>query len=385
MVTEQILLTEDGEWLQPSDRPIDAQLVLVFASSKTIESPSLLERIRTQYPRAHTVAVSAPDNIAGDGVLELGGSTTAVQFDTARVAVASEMLSGRDDSARAGEALAAKLPRADLRHVIIVSEGIDINGTALLRGIKDVLGRSVSLSGGLASDGEAFKRTTVGLDEIPTSNRAVAIGLYGESLVIGKGSIGGWTPFGAVMKITRSEGNVAYELGGRPALQVYKDVLGPKAFALPASGLLFPLGIQAPEGGDQLVRTLLSIDAASGSVTFAGDVPEGYTARMMRANLDTLITAAGTAGSNAATRSLSPGAGESLVLMISCIGRKLVLQRRTDEEIRAARNAFGGNATFTGFYSYGEISPLNDLEECHLHNQTMTITAISETAFPSAG
>lgn len=176
MLTEQILLTEDGNWLRPSDNPIDAQLVLVFAASSIIESPSLLERIRTRYPRAHTVAVSAPDNIAGDGVLEKGGSTTALRFDTARIEVASEVLRGRDDSERAGEALGSKIPRDDLRHLIIFSEGIEVNGTALLRGIKNVRGESVSVTGGLASDGEAFKRTTVGLDEIPAPNRAVAVG-----------------------------------------------------------------------------------------------------------------------------------------------------------------------------------------------------------------
>lgn len=392
MLTEQILLTEDGNWLQPSSSPIDAQLVLVFASSKTIESASLLDRIRTRYPGAHTVAVSAPDNIAGDCVLEKGGSATALRFDTATIEVASEDLRGQDDSERAGEALAAQLPRDGLRHVIILSEGLEVNGTALLRGIKNVLGETISLTGGLASDGEAFKRTSVGLNDVPAPNRAVAIGLYGKSLSIGKGSIGGWTPFGDEMKITRSEGNIAYELGGRSALQVYREVLGSKAYALPASGLLFPLGIQAPDGGDQLVRTLLSIDEASGSVTFAGDVPEGYSARLMRADLDTLITAAGSAGTNAAHSAgangasvVTPGAGASLVLVISCIGRKLVLQRRTDEEIRAVRAAFGSKATFAGFYSYGEISPLNELERCQLHNQTMTITAISEIALPLAG
>ncbi len=385
MQTEQIILDEDGNWLRPSENPIDAQLVLVFAASGTIESAPLLERIRARYPRARTVAVSAPDNIAGDGVIEKGGSTTAVRFDTAKIEVGSEVLSGPDDSQRAGEALAAKLPLDDLKHVIVLSEGLDVNGTALLRGIKNVLGESVSLTGGLASDGEAFKRTSVGLDEIPAPNRAVAIGLYGASLSIGKGSIGGWTPFGKEMKITRSEGNVAYELGGRPALQVYRDVLGSKAYALPASGLLYPLGIQAPEGGDQLVRTLLAIDDEAGSVTFAGDVPEGYTARLMQADLDTLITAAGSAASDAATSLLPPGVGESLVLMISCIGRKLVLQRRTGEEIRAARRALGSSATFAGFYSYGEISPLNEFEQCQLHNQTMTITAIFETGASSAG
>ncbi len=380
MLTEQLLIDEGAHWLSPPATPIDAQLVLAFAGSKTLESQAFVDRVRARYPNAHVVTVSAPDNIAGTHVLESGGSVTAVRFDQTAVRAAAEDVAGRDDSERAGEALAQKLPTEGLKHVLVFSEGLNINGTALLRGLKKILGRTVSLSGGLASDGEAFQRTIVGLDELPRPDRIVAVGLYGDAIRIGKGSLGGWVPFGNDMTISRSVGNTVYELNGRPALGVYREVLGSRAYGLPAAGLFFPLNIQSPDGGDSLVRTLLSIDEPAGSVTFAGDVPEGYTAHLMHTNLDRLVDASATAASFAALTKRSDAPAASLVLLISCIGRKLLLQRRSSEEVSAAREKLGADATYAGFYSYGEISPMNSMLECQLQNQTLTITTISESA-----
>ncbi len=73
----------------PPPHPIDAQLVLVFAASKTIESPPLLERIRTRYPRARVVAVSAPDNIASSGML---GTVLAMVISLGLLSIAMRSL-----------------------------------------------------------------------------------------------------------------------------------------------------------------------------------------------------------------------------------------------------------------------------------------------------
>jgi hypothetical protein len=67
-----------------------------------------------------------------------------------------------------------------------------------------------------------------------------------------------------------------------------------------------------------------------------------------------------------------------LAILISCVGRKLVLDQRVEEEIEAVREVYGANTILTGFYSYGEISPFTPDAKCELHNQTMTITTLSE-------
>jgi hypothetical protein len=217
----------------------------------------------------------------------------------------------------------------------------------------------------------------VGLDGDPQSRQLVAIGLYGARLRIGTGSLGGWDPFGPERLITRSTGNVLYEFDGHSALGLYKRYLGDRAADLPASGLLFPLSLREPAGAGQgVVRSIVSVCEDDQSLTFGGDVPEGSYARLMKANFDRLID-----GAHGAAEESSEGrrAGEpELAILISCVGRKLVLRRRVEEEVESVRDVLGSQAVLSGFYSYGEIAPFTSVDRCEFHNQTMTITTLSE-------
>jgi hypothetical protein len=229
----------------------------------------------------------------------------------------------------------------------------------------------VTLSGGLAGDGKDFVITTVGLDEAPAPGGIVAVGLYGEALRIGFGSAGGWSSFGPVRTVTGSAGNVLHTLDNRPGLEVYKNYLGSEAAALPAAALRFPLCITTPGQSNAVVRTILSIDEQSGSMTFAGDIPLGAPVRFMRASYEDLIGGA----EDAARQAVQPAA---LVLCVSCVGRRIVLGQRTEEEIEEVRASFGPGPILAGFYSYGELAPSGEAKACQLHNQTMTITSIAE-------
>jgi hypothetical protein len=166
-----------------------------------------------------------------------------------------------------------------------------------------------------------------------------------------------------------------YTIGDKAALDIYKEYLGKYAEELPGAALLFPLSMRITEDDEPVVRTILSIDETNKSMTFAGDMPKGALVRFMKANLDRLIDASASAAQN----SLEPfSKGAELAILVSCVGRKLVLGQRTDEEVEAAREVFGDKAIMTGFYSYGEISSHNPNARCELHNQTMTITTLSE-------
>jgi len=68
----------------------------------------------------------------------------------------------------------------------------------------------------------------------------------------------------------------------------------------------------------------------------------------------------------------------SLCLVVSCVGRRLVMGQLTEEELDIVRERLGPNAAITGFYSYGELAPFANVEGCRLHNQTMTLTTLSE-------
>jgi len=301
---------------------------------------------------------------------------TAVNFEYSHIKGARVALSKSMDSFKAGGLLAGALEKDGLVHVLVLSDGINVNGSALVKGLTGYLPENVTVTGGLAGDGERFRETLVFWDSAPEKDTIAALGFYGSRLKAGCGSLGGWDPFGPERLITRSNGNILYEFDGKSALELYKKYLDEHAKGLPATGLLFPLSIRTKAGENAVVRTILSINEDEQSMTFAGDIPEGAYARLMKANFDRLIDGAVGAAktSHEALGSFSP----DIAILISCVGRKMILKQRTEEEIEGVRDILGERTVLTGFYSYGEIAPFTPGGKCELHNQTMTITALSE-------
>lgn len=348
--------------------------MLVFGDRAALASNHFTASLAGRWPNVAVVGCSTAGQIHGTSVFDDGAIATAVRFDHARVQLATVPVTA-GDSAAAGAALAAQLAAPDLVHLLIISEGLDINGEALVRGIGERLGTTVSVTGGLSADGEHFRETAVLVGGEVRTNTVAAIGLYGSRLRVGCGSLGGWDSFGPERQITKSAGNVLYELDGQSALALYKRYLGDHAAGLPASGLLFPLSLRTRQGSSPVVRTILSVNEAEQSLTFAGDVPTGGYVRLMKANFDRLIDGAVGAGRVSAE---ALGTGADLALLISCVGRRMVLRQRVEEEVEGVRDILGAGAALTGFYSYGEISPFTPKARCELHNQTMTVTTLSE-------
>lgn len=352
----------------------EPDILLVFSGIKNLNSEQL-KPLREQFPEAIMMGCSTAGEIAGEKVLEQHTVVTAVKFDNCRLQYRQVNVSHPDDSEEAGRELGTQLMADDLKHVFVLSEGLQVNGTLLVNGFRQGLPGQVSVSGGLAGDGSAFERTYIITNQGQVIDKAVAaIGFYGDNLQVGCGSTGGWKPFGIERRVTRSHRNVVYEIDNQPALNLYKSFLGSQADDLPASGLLFPISMRLGEDHRSLVRTILAVDEKAQSLTFAGDIPEGSQVQLMKANVDNLIEGA----RMAAQHSYKKMEGSELSLLISCVGRKLVLKQLAEEEIEAVREVHGKGATIAGFYSYGEIAPFwhDDLPE--LHNQTMTITTIRE-------
>jgi hypothetical protein len=353
------------------------QLVLVFGQRAALQAPGVVERIAQAYPGAHVVGCSTAGEIAGVHVQDESVVVTAVAFDEARVQVATAAVHNGVSSVETGAALAAQLmTMKGLRHVLVLSDGLHVNGSELVRGLAGGLPPGVPVTGGLAGDGADFASTVVVHGSGVRDRIVVAVGFSGERLRIGYGSLGGWDPFGPERVVTRAVGNVLYELDGQSALALYRRYLGDESRHLPASGLLFPLSIRPDRSGRGVVRTILSVNDADQSLTFAGDIPNGALAQLMRANFDRLVEGA----SEAARISVkAPGdVSPSLALLISCVGRKMVLKQRVEEEVEAVQEVVGPAAVLAGFYSYGEISPFSPDAKCELHNQTMTVTTWSE-------
>ena len=352
------------------------QLVLFFGAPEAIAMPPALEALRADYPTAHIIGCSTAGEICETQVADGTIVATAVHFEHTRIRAACHPLADARDSAAVGERIARDLASDGLAHVFVLAEGLHVNGSDLVSGLRNGLPATVAVTGGLAADGARFEQTTVYCDGETSRGAVAAVGFYGDRLRVGYGSMGGWDSFGPDRLVTRAEANVLYELDGGSALELYKRYLGPHAATLPASGLLFPLSLRGETGEPRVVRTILGIDEDAGSLVFAGDIPQGGYARLMKANVDRLIDGA----HGAATACYEPvgTAAPSLALLISCVGRKLVLKQRTEEEVESVRSVLGDETVLSGFYSYGEIAPFAASTKCELHNQTMTITTLTE-------
>lgn len=360
------------------DSPIGgtAQLVLIFGSTARLGDEAYFLRLRKEFPRAILLGCSTAGEICGTRVLDESIVATAVEFEHTRIQLAQTDIADMTQSRRAGESLANALAHDDLVHVLVLSDGLKVNGTELTNGLIAKLPEHVVVTGGLSGDGERFARTLVCANSMTAEGKIAALGFYGDRLKVGFGSLGGWDPFGPERLITRSEGNVLYELDNQSALELYKRYLGPHAAGLPATGLLFPLALRTGDGKQGLVRTILAVDEADQSMTFAGDIPEGSYARLMKANFDRLID--GAIGAARSCHEKLEANSAELAILISCVGRKLVLKQRIEEEVEGVRDVLGDGPVLAGFYSYGEISPHTPSAKCELHNQTMTITTFTE-------
>ncbi|XXY55030.1 FIST N-terminal domain-containing protein [Sorangium sp. So ce269] len=374
---------ETGKWSVRALPALDSDrtLVLVFGAPEFLDDPGAIRELRRAYPRSHMVGCSSAGEIAGTSVRDGTLSVAVARFERTTLATAQVEVASASESFAAGQALARKLERPGLRGVLVLSEGLGVNGSQLVRGLNAVLPESVVVAGGLSGDGTRFKRTWVCLGDAVRSGMVAAVGLYGEHVVIQHGSKGGWDKFGPERVVTRSEGNVLYEVDGRPALSLYKEYLGDKAAELPASALLFPLAMRATAQDEKfLVRTVLAVDHEAESMTFAGDVPKGHLVQLMKADFERLIGGAEQAA-RAASEAGKAGGGGALAIAISCVGRRIVLGDRTEEEVEAVLDVLPRGTRVTGFYSYGEISPYAT-GHCDLHNQTMTLTVLSESPTP---
>ncbi|KPV53964.1 hypothetical protein SE17_06580 [Kouleothrix aurantiaca] len=374
MQCEQSIWTQRAGWMRPAQLPNQAQLVLVFGARAALLHQPALDALRATYPQAQFFGCSTAGEIAGAHIYDDSIAATAIRFGQTAFHIATIALEADDDQVARGAALARLLPPAGLRHVLLLADGLVANTSAILEGMNRHLPAGVAVTGGLAADGVAFAETVVLCDGQPRSGCVAALGLYGKHLWIGYGSQGGWDSFGPERLITRSVGNVLYELDGKSALSLYKRYLGEYAHELPAAGLRFPLSLRGPGGQPGLVRTILSVDEQAQSITFAGDMPQGSYARLMKANFDRLLDGA----IGAARASMLHGAQPELALLISCVGRKELLMQRIEEEVEGVYETFGQRPVLAGFYSYGEIAPFRNGTGCELHNQTMTITTLAE-------
>jgi hypothetical protein len=374
MVSEQIRWSaHDGWYDYDATKGATRDLVLVFFDNTMCLEEQWYETLKQMYPNAVIAGASTSGNVSNTTISDQDAVATAITFDRTKVRCVSKKVADYGDAETLGAALGKDLLGESLRHVLILSDGLGVNGSELARGFSQVLPEGITITGGLAGDGTRFGTTYIMAQDRAQTGIVAAIGFYGETLSAKSGCFAGWDEFGPERIITHSKGNVLYTIDDKPALALYKSYLGEFAVDLPGSGLRFPISVRKDSNATPLIRTLLAVDEEAQSLTFAGDVPEGNLCRLLKTNMDLLIENAGLA----AQSSKLDQNEEFLVIAVSCVGRRLVLGQLCEEEIEIIRETLGKKAVITGFYSYGELSEVGE-SRCTLHNQTMTLVSIYE-------
>jgi hypothetical protein len=351
-----------------------ANLVLVFGEREILEISLPYTKIKELYPQAHIVTCSTSGQFSNSNIEFDTIVSTAIEFEKTNIKVVEIDILENNSIKVLGDKVSKELFKEDLKLILVLSEGSFINGTELVEELEKQTKATIPIFGGLAGDNVKFERTLVGLDDNASPGKVVIIGFYGDKINFGFGCEGGWTDFGPEREVTLSEKNVLYKIGDRFALDLYKEYLGKYADDLPGSALYFPLSMKENRDSSPVVRTILSIDEKNKSMTFAGNIPQNSIIRLMKGNFDKLIDASNSAATKSFSNHLSH---PELAILVSCVGRKIVLGNRIDEEFEAVKEV-SGNAVVCGFYSYGEISPILGFKNCELHNQTMAILTISE-------
>jgi hypothetical protein len=355
---------------------LNANLVIAFGERLFLEKTVPYQKLKGLYPNANIVICSTSGQISNNNLVQNNLVATAIAFEKTKIRTTEIDILLNPDIKLLGKKIKEDLLSDDLKSILVFSEGSFINGTELINELILQTRETVPIFGGLAGDEYNFEKTIVGLNSDASPGKIVAIGFYGDNIHFGFASEGGWSDFGPEREVTHSEKNILYKIGDRFALDLYKEYLGKYAEELPGSSLYFPLSMKENPLSEPVVRTILSIDEEKKSMTFAGDIPIGSKIRLMKGNFDKLIDASYNAASLIhKNQSNNP----ELALLVSCVGRKIVLGDRIEEEIEVVREVFGDNMLICGFYSYGEISPTLNKVACELHNQTMTITTIYES------
>jgi len=377
MKTVQLVKQNNKDWTYVGkQQQLNQPLVLVFGNRYMLESPSIYEEIKALFPDGHIVFGSACAEISSSTVNEDSITITAMEFEKSQFVIrTSNVLDADLDSFKTGKELVKQFPAEGLKYVFVVSEGSFINGSQLTKGMSSSNDDNLLITGGLCGDDTRFEKTLASYNENPKEGEIVAVGFYGETLEVTFSIYGGWTPFGPERTVTKSEGNILFELDGQPALDLYKTYLGDKAKDLPGAALLYPLNVKSDDEAQSIVRSILNINEDDNSVILAGDIKANSKVQLMMTNVDNIANASERAARQALEyRKNKP----ETAFLVSCIGRKLVLDQRVEEEIEEVIEVLGQGTTVSGFYSYGEIAPFHGEMACQLHNQTMTITLISE-------
>lgn len=387
-----------GIGLGSSDDPIQAVTEAIKQAKKNMAAKAdaaiLFSSIEFAHPQiiSHAgklladtaiVGCSSLAVISGSGILKRGFLVMLLSLpkDVYCNATSVREISAKG-AQKAGEEFGQKLTfgfkgtRRDLG--IMFCDGLLADGSGIIRGFQERMGRSFPLVGGSASDNLKFQKTYSYFKQDVFSDGLCGM-LWGGKINFSLGIKHGWQPLGKPRRITKSTGNTVAEIDGAPAVKAYEEYFGKPAQELKKNlkhiSIFYPIGVYIPGEDEYLLRNILSIED-DGSVVFQGEVRQDSQARLMIGTKESCLRATREAAEEAKKTQGALG----FALIFNSASRYTLLGKDAGAEIEIIKEVLGPNIPLAGFYTYGEQAPLkalNYLGAPYFHNQTITILGIA--------
>ncbi len=252
---------------------------------------------------------------------------------------------------------------------VILGAGLGLDGEELVNGIKDIVGKEVTVYGGLAGDDELYRKTYAFTQEGISSDGVGVLILNEEEMIIDGVTFSGWECIEGDILITSAKGNEVFSINHKPALDFYLEFLEISEEDFPQIGVEYPL-IFYKDDGREVIRACISVDRKKRSLIFGGTVPEGIKGRIGFFPGKKTVEATIKAIKEKASHGLFPEVG----VLFSCIGRYTSFGQMIEDEIRATVKYF--NCPIIGFFTYGEFG--KRFKESNFHNLTYTLMLLKE-------
>jgi len=342
------------------------QIFTAFANKEEIQNIQYF--FQKQFPKAKLIGSTTDGIIDGLKVYDATKNLAVFShFNNTEIESSFIKLSKNNNSFNGGQTLANNLIKKNTKVLIAFADGLNINGEEFLKGIS-LVSSNITISGGLAGDNGNMKVTYVFDKENILSNGAVAVALNNSNLYVKTEYSFDWTALGKKLKITKSVKNRVYEIDGIPAVDIYAKYFGHElASKLPNVGIEFPLIFN--KDSVEIGRAVLS-KHPDGSLTFAGNIPEGTLVRFGIGNIDRVLQ---NINYNVEKLMEELRYKPESIFIYSCMARRRFLGKNVKNELKVLEQL----GTVYGFYTYGEFFHSNNNNQ--LLNETVTLLSLSES------
>jgi hypothetical protein len=256
---------------------------------------------------------------------------------------------------------------------ITLAESVTVGGVSVINALKSRLGDEFPIFGGLAADQWSMKKTYQFYKrEILTDT--ILVLLFSGNIIFSSGLASGWTPIGHKKKTTKVDHNIVYEVDQEPILDFYNRYVGGDYKRVPTE---YPLAVFPNENSEKYyIRSPYTFNEKDRSVTFFGDVPENVVVQLVSGSIEKMSMASESALKEAieAYKGNKPEAA----LVFTCSARKAILGLKVDKEYHYLQKNMPDHFPICGFYTYGEICPLENGRESYFHNGTIAVLLIGE-------